>query len=232
MLELLRTGRWLRFTAVVIIAIIAFGILSAWQWQRAEDKRQQRLDIQQAQAIVERDLDQVREPWQTVTVMGVFDPNSHRVVRQRPLQGRNGVWMLTQLRLSDDRAVWVNRGWTPAARSAREVPEIPPPPTGEVIVTGGWVPFETDVLNQPDLPTGMIAGVAPNVLPSAGDFPGFIQAQEFSPEQADLVPVPSPNIDEGQNLSYAMQWLLFAVVALGGWWYMLRREARDQTSAN
>lgn len=222
----------MRFTAVVIVAIIAFGILSAWQWQRAEDKRQQRLDIQQAQEIAERDLDEVREPWQTVTVTGVFDPTTHRVVRQRPLQGQNGVWMLTLLRLPDDRAVWVNRGWAPAARSAREVPNIPQPPFGDVTVTGGWVPFETDVREQPDLPTGMIAGVAPNVLPLAGDFPGFIQAQEFTPGQVDLIPVSSPNIDEGQNLSYAMQWLLFAMVALGGWWYMLRREARDQTSAN
>jgi cytochrome oxidase assembly protein ShyY1 len=232
MLDLLRTGRWLRFTAVVIVSIIAFGFLSAWQWQRAEDKRQQRLDIQQAQAIAERDLDLVREPWQTVTVTGVFDPTTNRVVRQRPLQGRNGVWMLTLLRLPDDRALWVNRGWAAAARSASEVPAIPAPPPGNVTVTGGWVPFENAVVDQPDLPTGMIAGVAANVLPTPGDYPGFLQAQDFDPEQADLIPVPPPSIDEGQNLSYAMQWLLFAVVALGGWWYMLRREARDQASAN
>lgn len=39
MLALLRTRRWQGFTAVVIVAIIAFGFLSRWQWDRAEEKQ-------------------------------------------------------------------------------------------------------------------------------------------------------------------------------------------------
>jgi hypothetical protein len=41
-LTLLRTRRWQGFTAVVIVAIIAFGFLSRWQWDRAEEKQRRR----------------------------------------------------------------------------------------------------------------------------------------------------------------------------------------------
>jgi cytochrome oxidase assembly protein ShyY1 len=41
-----------------------------------------------------------------------------------------------------------------------------------------------------------------------------------------LVIVPLPQIDEGQNISYAVQWILFALVAMVGWFVFLRREAR------
>lgn len=36
-----------------------------------------------------------------------------------------------------------------------------------------------------------------------------------------------PEVDEGRNISYAVQWLLFAVIAVAGWFYFLRREARE-----
>jgi cytochrome oxidase assembly protein ShyY1 len=36
-----------------------------------------------------------------------------------------------------------------------------------------------------------------------------------------------PTIDEGRNISYAIQWLIFATVAIAGWFVFLRREARE-----
>ena len=36
---LLRTRRWLAFTGVVIATIVAFGLLSHWQWARADVRR-------------------------------------------------------------------------------------------------------------------------------------------------------------------------------------------------
>ena len=42
--------------------------------------------------------------------------------------------------------------------------------------------------------------------------------------------LPVPTIDEGQNISYAVQWLLFAAVAMGGWFFFLRREAIEEAA--
>jgi cytochrome oxidase assembly protein ShyY1 len=42
--------------------------------------------------------------------------------------------------------------------------------------------------------------------------------------------MPAPVIDETQNISYALQWLVFAAVAITGWWFFLRREAREDAA--
>jgi cytochrome oxidase assembly protein ShyY1 len=40
--SLLKTRRWIAFTLLVVFAITAFGFLSRWQWQRAEEERSAR----------------------------------------------------------------------------------------------------------------------------------------------------------------------------------------------
>jgi cytochrome oxidase assembly protein ShyY1 len=71
----------------------------------------------------------------------------------------------------------------------------------------------------------MVGAVDPSVLPDTTTMTGYIQLLESTPEMAGLVPVPRPTIDEGQNISYAVQWLLFAAVGIIGWFIFLRREA-------
>jgi len=53
-----------------------------------------------------------------------------------------------------------------------------------------------------------------------------VQLISSEPSTGDLVLVPLPEIDEGQNISYAVQWILFAMVAIVGWFIFLRREAK------
>jgi cytochrome oxidase assembly protein ShyY1 len=54
---------------------------------------------------------------------------------------------------------------------------------------------------------------------------------ESVPEQDGLIPLSLPEVNEGQNISYAVQWLLFAGVAMAGWFFFLRREAREDALA-
>ena len=44
--------------------------------------------------------------------------------------------------------------------------------------------------------------------------------------------LPLPQADDAKNLSYAGQWLLFASIAIVGWFYFLRREAKEQVRAH
>ncbi len=75
---LLRTRRWLGFTAVVVGAIIAFGLLSQWQWSRAEERRGERVMLQSALAAEPVPLDAVdpgmfdEDEWRTVSVRGEY----------------------------------------------------------------------------------------------------------------------------------------------------------------
>ena len=236
MIALLRTRRWLGFTALVVFAIIAFGLLSRWQWQRAEDKRDQRIELRNALAAPPLPLPDVVldggaiatvDEWRHVTIVGAFVPGTDALVRKRPLDAHNGFWVMTALRGDDGTVVWVNRGWLPTAGDARSTPDVPPPPAGSVEITGYLRTFEDAAPDaNSGLPAGQIAAPAPVLLPTMADaFPAYVQLQESVPPQSDLIALPLPDVDESRNLSYAAQWLLFALVALGGWFFFLRREA-------
>lgn len=238
MMSLLRTRRWLGFTVVVIVSITAFGLLSLWQWHRAEDKRDQRIELQNALAATPLPLEDVSitdgaiedvDQWRHVTVTGTYLPGSQVLVRKRPLNAHNGFWAMTALRETDGTVVWINRGWLPTAGDALSTPDIGEPPSGTVNVTGYLRPFEdADADANTGLPAGQIAAVTPDLLPSIEDpFTGYIQLQVSDPAESDLVALPLPDVDESRNISYAVQWLIFAFVAVGGWFFFLRREAID-----
>jgi len=227
MWQLLRTRRWL---------------LSLWQWHRADDKRMQRIELQNALAATPLPLDDVAiiagamddaDQWRHVTVTGTYLPNTQVLVRKRPLDAHNGFWAMTAFRADDGALVWINRGWLPTAGDALSTPDVAPPPTGTVDVVGYLRPFEyADDDANTGLPAGQIAAVAPALLPAVADvFAGYIQLQDSVPEQQDLTALPLPDVDESRNISYAVQWLLFAFVAVGGWFFFLRREAIEDAQS-
>ena len=227
MLAALRTRRWQGFTVVVLVAIIGFGFLSRWQWQRAEEKRV----AQQAQTLAEQtpvvpNADETLPEFTAVTLTGQYATDSVRFVRQRPLEGRNGYWVL-QLLQAEFGDFWVLRGWVPAGARTDTTPEVSSPP-GQVTVEGFVRPLPSGnaLTNRGGLPTDQVTEIAYAQLPVSGDAPWYVQAQQSVPEDSvTIVPVTRP--DELQNVSYAVQWLLFAAVAIGGWFYFLRREAKE-----
>ncbi len=243
MWSLLRTRRWQGFTLLVVIAITAFGLLSSWQWSRAEEERQARnaqirqtevtrvdliTALEQLPPVVPGDL---RRP---IEVTGTYLPQFTVLVRQRPLDGRNGFWVVTPLRLeqtltSGSDSVWVNRGWMPATGAATAIVDPPPPPTGTVQVFGWLMPSETtrEVIN--DLPVGQVRWLDTEDLPDLATprLPVFVERVASDPGDPDLLALPLPEIDDTQNISYAIQWLVFASIALAGWVFFLRREAKE-----
>ena len=235
MLALLRTRRWIGFTATVLIAIVAFGLLSLWQWHRADDKRTERTQVEtslHAEPVPVAQVDGhplAEGEWRPVEASGTYDDAATVLVRRRPLDATNGMWVMTPLRTTADQAVWVNRGWVKAAATAQGTPDVPAAPVGTVTVTGFARAFEPgDAAANTGLPDRQVAAAAPANLPATGATDKyFVVATASSPEDAGLVSIPVPEIDETRNVSYAIQWILFAVVAVGGWFYFLRREARD-----
>lgn len=241
MLALLRTRRWIAFTGLVLAVIIAFGFLSRWQWHRAEEKRQEGAIIvnaaeQQAQLL---DLTDPPPEWTSVSVTGEYLPDS-LMVRQRPQEGQNGAWVLSTLitapTLGDPqqstteqpKKVWVSRGWLPVTGVATEIPPLPAPPSGEITVTGVWRPYEpVDMDRMAGLPTGMVPAVGPPAIADEGYAAGYVQ---LSSMENGLTTVQLPDINDSRNLSYAIQWVLFALVGLVGWWFFLRREAAEDAA--
>jgi cytochrome oxidase assembly protein ShyY1 len=232
MIALLRTPRWIGFTVLVIVAIIGFGLLSNWQWQRADQHRLERLTIEQGQVVsgATSDASGLSE-FSRISVTGTFESNINVLVRQRPLDGGNGYWVMTPLRINGQpNMLWVLRGWLAASTQAIDVPAIPPAPQGPVTIDGAVRYFETPRSDVAGLPEGVISRMSIEELPAIGDTQDRVLQLIQSDPAGTLTIVPLPAVDEGQNISYAIQWILFALVASTGWVIFLRREAKEDAS--
>ena len=81
-----------------------------------------------------------------------------------------------------------------------------------------------------DLPDAQVSQVAVADLDAMSDVrtvPYFV----ISASDPELTRIPLPEATDSRNLSYAGQWLLFAAIAIGGWYYFLRREAQEDQAA-
>ena len=233
MLALLRTRRWIGFTVLVIVVIVAFGILSRWQWARADEKRQERVASAAAmqtraeavETLLPGNTPAVPE-WRRAAATGLWRADQQVLVRTRPLNSTNGMWVMTPLQLADGRILWANRGWIAATGAATAEVTAPAPAPGQVTVEGYLRPFE-DVPAQGGLPAGQVSAPSRSALPAVGTLvPEYLQVDR--PSQEGLTALSGPEIDEGRNVSYAIQWILFALVAIAGWAFLLRREARGE----
>ena len=169
MLSALRTRRWQGFTALVVVAIIAFGLLSRWQWSRADEKRVAQLAQRLAdqEAVVPAVGERLPE-FTAVQIEGTYLPGATRLVRQRPLEGRNGYWVLDLLRgVSGD--IWVLRGWLPAGPRTDISPDVPAI-DGLVRIDGVVRPLVPGqgLLDRGGLPADQVTDIHTAQLPEAG----------------------------------------------------------------
>ncbi|WP_248959854.1 SURF1 family cytochrome oxidase biogenesis protein [Sphaerisporangium perillae] len=246
MYRFLLTPRWLALHLLVLLLIPSFLFLGRWQFGRYEERSTASDRATGNLAAAPVPLASLDRPgatvpdavkYRTVTATGSFDAAHELLVRRRPQNGRPGFFVLTPLVTADGTAVIVNRGWVKMGPTADTPPEVPPPSTGEVTVTGRLRPAETEesagITERSGLPprqvllidTAKIAQTVPHKL-----FGGYVELTEQRPAAAAAPePVPDPDLGGGGglNLAYSVQWWLFIGIAIGGWITLIRREARD-----
>ncbi len=235
----LRQPRWLALGFLVLIVVPSFFLLSRWQLSRLDERRATNDLIatnSSAPAVpVEAlmtpgaDLASVTQAdrWRPVRATGRYDQAGQVLVRKRPLEGSNGFWVATPLVTSSGAVLVVNRGWVAASGGAEATPSVPPAPSGVVEVLGRLQPSQEAPIPQPaDLPTGQVSDLAvPLVSNAEATFPGYVDLVSSTPEQAPgLRQLPLPDLNEGPHLSYAVQWVFFAAVAVSGFVILVRRE--------
>ena len=245
MLEILRQRRWLGFTAFIVAMIVLCVILARWQWNRYQVRLAENDRLDAALSATPVDVDELLDAspagsaaatlpaeleWATVRATGTFDADGERAVRRRPLDGRNGFWIVTPL-VTDSGVLLVNRGWTPAGSDATAAPEVPPPPAGEVTVVGRLRPAEvTEPTEAP--PPGQAWAADPQVLvmpPATPRYNAYAELRSSTPAaDAELTILADPGHRGLNNLVYSVQWLLFGLVGIVGWWRLIRVESRRE----
>lgn len=250
--DLLRPKALLSHVLVLAVAVTCIA-LGNWQLSRLAQVRANNdllAERLEAPALELADLvgpdagnvDEETHEFRSVTATGVFRPQEEVLQRNREYEGQQGYHLLTPLELEDGEVVLVRRGWVPAAYSDPPVTEAAPP-DGTVTVTG--------ILERPVAQPGFGAqdpdeGHLDRVFHTDTQrldrqidgelFPMILRLETQDPPLNDgpgdfPLAIASPQLDEANHLSYALQWFSFAGLALityGAWlWSRKRRPAGD-----
>ena len=243
MYRFLLSPRWIAFIAFVVAVMTGCLLLANWQLDRLDERRARNavvddnVDLPPVPAAELLDVDRpfdTADQWRSVRVSGAYDAENQRLWRKRPYQGRVGFHVVVPLVGADGVALWVDRGWIAGASSATAQPEVPPLPEGTVDATVRVRTPAQGPARADDLPAGQIDRVAVEELSSdlgRDAYPVYGELVEETPttEPAPAL-VPPPSTEEGPHLSYALQWVCFAVIAIVGLVIFARKE-RERVDA-
>jgi cytochrome oxidase assembly protein ShyY1 len=248
----LLTPRWLAAAAVIVIASVVMVFLGNWQLHRYQERSAINDRIDAADSVAPVPLTSLLArpttpgaagpapgedlAWTKVTVSGRYDPAHEIQARGRTVDGRVGFEIVTPLVLADGTAVLVDRGWVPpAGGTAIAAPMASPPPTGTVTVEGqihrsesrpAPVDRRDGRLDTRRIAVPRLAEQMP--YPVYGAY--VLLTGQTPAADAGYTRVPIEHEDAWQNGGYAVQWWLFAVMALVAFAWQARKEAHGDTS--
>nr|WP_189957210.1 SURF1 family protein [Streptomyces alanosinicus] len=245
----LLTRQWVILTIVAIALIPTMIRLGFWQKHRYEERTARNDLVSSALHAEPVPVERLTSPghavtrtekYRTVTATGTFDTAKEEVVRRRTNSDDEvGFHVLTPFALTDGKVVLVNRGWIPANGVQTAFPRIPAPPAGRTTLTGRLMADETtaasgikNVKGLPDRQIMLINSEEEAHRLGARVLGGYVEqtaptARSGSPEQ-----ISDPGSEDAPlNYAYMIQWWLFAAAVPVGWWFLVRREIRDQEEA-
>ena len=235
----LLSWRWAGF--LMVAALFAAACIGLGNWQM--DRRNQAVtEIRRVQENYDKspmpfkdarpyfDVADPEAKWTTVSVTGRYLGQDQRIVRNRPNNSAAGYEVLVPFRVSSGETIAINRGWLPIGNDRPGYPDtVPGPPTGEVTAVVRIKPSEPDLGRE--APEGQLASIDLSYYGKQLDYPlmrgsyGVMASESPQPAVAPQQ-LAAPAVKEGSNLSYALQWITFGILAFVGFGYMARQQAR------
>lgn len=236
---LVTDGRWRRSLALVVLFALGCAGLSWWQFARRTEAAGVNQQVERNWNAPPRPLPAVlpghtdwrpSAEWVPVRLEGVYDTSAQLLVRNRTSNGNPGFEVLVPLRLTDGSVFIVDRGWVAVGQGQDRPDAVPAPPAGRVTVVARLRPSEAARPGRP--PAGEVQSIdVPGVTARLGGpaWTGAYGLLRSESPPAATAPAPSlkPAVDEGMHLSYALQWIFFAVVGFGLLGWSIRRDLRD-----
>ncbi|WP_460795271.1 SURF1 family cytochrome oxidase biogenesis protein [Microbacterium sp. GXF0217] len=234
------SNRFVRWGIYVLVAIgfaVACAFLSQWQFDRSETRSAEL-------ALIERNYDADPVPlsdvvgsdgalaaddeWRPVRLEGEYLADEQMLVRNRPHGGTSAFEVLVPFRDTEGRSLIVDRGWVPPGEGA--LPDsIAAPPRGEVEIIVRLRPTEPLPSSGRGAPEGQVPTIhVPTIADRLTEDDVITQAYgQLVSESADaeqLGGFDRPTADPGMNFSYAIQWILFAIMGFVFIAYIIRTE--------
>lgn len=237
--------RWLTYLGMAVVFAVACVLLSRWQFGRNEQTQAENKLVSHnysapvvpvAELLPKAGAWSGSTIWRPVSVDGVYLTSKQLLVRDRSLGSNPGFEVLTPLREANGSIFIVDRGWVSVGTKHDYPDYVPAPPTGTVHVTARLQGSET-ILPGRTAPTGEISEInLPTLARSLGGSTytgayGLLASESPAPPNRPIAAA-KPVIDPGPFLSYAFQWILFALFAFAGLGWALRQEYRIRNAAD
>lgn len=242
--------RWLGFALFVVLLSAICVQLGLWQWEKLDERSDRNDLVRQNLSVAAVPLDTVVPPgedvarsqeWTRVEATGRFDVDRELVVQFVNRDGVPGVDVVTPLLLEDGSALLVDRGFMETRRTSQRPDDVPAPPEGEVTVSG-WLRLDTGAGPQAtQVVDGQVRAISSQQLADYVPYDlrsGYLDLQEQDPSPTSgtdgttLAPEPYPDLGSGPHFFYALQWWFFALLAIVGYGWFARIEARDGRPAS
>ncbi|AEF35661.1 SURF1 family cytochrome oxidase biogenesis protein [Mycolicibacter sinensis] len=235
---------WLALAVVVLaFAYLCFTVLAPWQLgkntttTRANSQLERALTAEPVPlttVLPHQDSSAPDEQWQPVTATGRYLPDAQVLVRLRLIDGAPAFEVLTPFAVAGGPTVLVNRGYVRTDDGGSRMPEITPPPDGQVSITArlrdsqavipGKNPFRENGFRQVySINTEQVAAVTE--VPLTGS---YLQLVDDQPGGLGVIAL--PRRDAGPFLSYGIQWIAFGILAPIGLGYFAFAELRARRS--
>lgn len=230
---MIRSGEKRAVLKSLLAILLVIGCLwaSQWQFHRGQDRSARNATIEAHIDIPAVDLVTLKSSvkkneWRAITTTGTFDADQQILLRNRYFEGKYGYAVLTRFTTESGDAIWVDRGWVAAGASATVAPETPPVPTGMVSITAR-------LRLDSSLPSGSFFALPLNRdddLVSQLNAQSGLASEDYYldlisgslPSLTPTVPSGIPSLSDGPHLAYAVQWILFAGLAIYGR-YLIRK---------
>lgn len=226
--------RWIILTLVVVALVVTMINLGLWQLRRLDERKAFNSGVRGNLSAEAAPLGDVLTPqanprdveWRQVTVSGSYEADAQVLIRDRSLNSTPGFNVVTPLRLADGTFLAVTRGWIPGDRTA-----APAPPGGTVELLGRLrvTQQRRNSLEKADPDSGVLdklnrVDVARLDQQVEGDaVPMYLEVVASEPADPEVALIPAPDLNDGPHLSYAVQWFLFTIAAIAGWFIAIRR---------
>jgi cytochrome oxidase assembly protein ShyY1 len=227
--------RWLSWFVLASIFAAACVALATWQFERrdqAVSKIQRMVENYEKTPIQFADISELTltevtpYEWTPVQLEGYYLTDKELLVRNRPIAGQPGFLQIIPFQLSSGDLVIIERGWIPA--DSELAPSVLMTPASEQKTVNARVRLGELTPNR-DSPAGFATSIH---LESLSALLGMNVEQQFylrlvseSPaEPSSPQPLRKPTLDEGNHLSYAVQWILFALMGFFALFWAIRQE--------
>lgn len=231
--------KWVGYLAVAVVFAVICVFLSHWQWERRAENLalQDRLNdnynarpVALTSILPDRDSYSAADEFKPVTVTGHYLVDKTFLARDRSYNGYPGFEVLVPLETASGDVFVVDRGWVATGNTHDAPDSIPTPPSGTVTVVARLAQAEGDVPGRTDIPgTNELARIQPADIAKRLQLPTYTaaygQLKHETPSAAVLPKLAQkPQINWSLNLSYAIQWVMFALAAFGFLIYVIRQE--------